>query len=82
LLAAKAKKNQAISQRKEMKILQMPSRYEEPFACRIGLALWQEYLRRNPDGLKVPPEDLLDCTDLELAAYVTHVDSCDDCNEV
>jgi hypothetical protein len=63
-------------------LLQMPSRHEEPFACPIGLALWQEYRRRNPDGLKVPPVDLLDCTDPELAAYVTHVDTCDDCNEV
>jgi hypothetical protein len=47
-----------------MKILQMPSRYEEPFACPAGIALWEEYRRRNPDGLKVPPIDLMDCTDL------------------
>jgi hypothetical protein len=60
----------------------MPSRYEEPFACPIGLALWEEYRRRNPDGLKVPPEDLNDYTDPEMAAYVAHANSCDDCNEV
>jgi hypothetical protein len=44
-------------------LLQMPSRHGEPFACPIGVALWQEYRRRNPDGLKVPPVDLKDCTD-------------------
>ena len=63
-------------------IIQMPSRLVEPSACPIGVAIWQEYRRRNPDGLKVPPVDLLDCTDLELMPYVVHVDSCDDCNEV
>jgi hypothetical protein len=65
-----------------MKILQMPSRYEQPFACPVGIALWQEYRRRNPDGLKIPPVDLKDCTDPELMPYAEHVDSCDDCNEV
>jgi hypothetical protein len=57
-------------------------RRNEPFACPIGLALWQEHRRRNPDGLKVPPVDLMDCTDPELMPYAEHVDSCDDCNEV
>jgi hypothetical protein len=65
-----------------MKILQMPSRYEEPFACPVCIALWEEYRRRMPDGLKVPPIDLMDCTDPELQPYAEHVDSCDDCNEV
>jgi len=65
-----------------MRILQMTSRYEEPFACHIGIALWQEYLTRNPDGRKVPPGDFMDCTDPEMAAYVAHVESCNDCNEV
>ena len=35
-----------------MKILQMPSRSEEPIACSVGIALWQEYRRYNPDGLR------------------------------
>jgi hypothetical protein len=66
-----------------MTVIQFPSRaVEEPFACPIGVALWKEYRRRNPDGLKLPPVDLLDYTDPELAAYVTHVDTCDDCSEV
>jgi hypothetical protein len=65
-----------------MKIFQMPSRYEEPFACPVGIALWEEYRRRYPDGLKVPPVDLMDCTDPDLMPYAEHVDSCDDCNEV
>jgi hypothetical protein len=55
---------------------------EEPFACPVGIALWQEYRRSNPGGLKVPPLDTKDCTHPELMPYVTHVDSCDDCNEV
>ena len=42
-------------------LIQMPSRYEEPFACPIGIALWEEYRRRNPGGLQVPPVDLMDC---------------------
>jgi hypothetical protein len=65
-----------------MRILQMPSRYEEPFACPIGIALWEEYRRRNPNAPKVSPKDLMDCTDPEMAAYVAHVESCDDSNEV
>jgi hypothetical protein len=65
-----------------MKILQFPTRYVEPFACPVGTALWHEYRQRNPDGLKVPPLDLLDCVDPELMPYCTHIDSCDDCNEV
>jgi hypothetical protein len=63
-------------------LLQMPSRYEEPFACPIGVALWEEYRRRTLDGRKVPPVDLKDCSDPELMPYIEHVDSCDDCNEV
>ena len=66
-----------------MKIIQFPSRaVEEPFACPIGVSPWLEYRKRNPDGLKAPPIDLQDCTDLELMSYVVHVDTCDDCNEV
>ena len=65
-----------------MKILQMPSGYEEPFACPIGIAVWLEYRRRNPNAPKVPPEDLKNYTDPRMAAYVAHVNSCDDCNEV
>jgi hypothetical protein len=52
----------------EIRTLRMPSRYEEPFACHIGIALWQEYLTRNPGGRKVPPGDLMDCTDPDMAA--------------
>jgi hypothetical protein len=63
-------------------LLQMPSRYEEPFACPVGMALWKEYRRRNPEAPKVPPEDLMGCTDAELMPYIMHVDTCDDCNEV
>jgi hypothetical protein len=66
-----------------MTIIKFPSRdVEEPFACPIGVSLWLEYRKRNPDGLKAPPVDLQDCTDLELMSYVVHVDTCDDCNEV
>jgi hypothetical protein len=66
-----------------MTIIQFPSRaVEKPFACPIGVSLWLEYRRRNPNGLNLPPEDLMDCTDLELMTYVAHVDSCDDCNDV
>jgi hypothetical protein len=54
-------------------IIQWPSKVEEPIACTIGLALWQKYTRRNPDGLKMPPEDLMNCTDPELMPYVLHV---------
>jgi hypothetical protein len=50
-------------------IIQFPFLDEEPFACRIGIALWEEYRRRNPDWLKVPPVDLMDCTDPELMRY-------------
>ena len=28
---------------------------------------------RNPGGRKVPPKNLNDCTDPDMAAYVTHV---------
>jgi hypothetical protein len=38
----------------------------------IGIAVWQEYPTRNPGGRKVPPEDLNDRTDPDMAAYVTH----------
>jgi hypothetical protein len=53
----------------------------ESLGLPYGLALWFEYRLRNPDGLKVPPVDLQDCTDPHLLPYVMHVDSCDDCNE-
>jgi hypothetical protein len=33
---------------------------DEPFACPVGIALWEEYRSRNPDGLKVPLADLMD----------------------
>jgi hypothetical protein len=36
---------------------------EKSFAAApIGVSLWLEYRKRNPDGLMVPPEDLQDCT--------------------
>jgi hypothetical protein len=53
---------------------------EEFIACPIGLALWEEYRRRNPHGLAVPPECPEDHPDPELAAYFDHVSNCDDCN--
>jgi hypothetical protein len=65
-----------------MKILQMASRYEEPFDRPVGMALWGRLRRPNPDGLKVPPVDLMDNTDPKLMLYAEHIDSCDDCNEV
>jgi hypothetical protein len=37
-------------------VLVTPSHIEEPFACPIGVALWLEYRKRNPDALAVPPE--------------------------
>jgi hypothetical protein len=55
---------------------------DEPIACPIGLALWEEYRRRNPQGLKTPPQSPEDHPDPEPVAYFGHVDSCDDCNEV
>jgi hypothetical protein len=51
---------------------------EEPFACPVGIALWEEYRGRNPDGFKVPPVDLKDCTVPDLLPYAKHVDTCDD----
>jgi len=36
---------------------------DQPFACPIGIAVWLEWRRRNPNAPKVPPEDLNDCTD-------------------
>jgi hypothetical protein len=60
----------------------LPSRNEEPFARPIGEDLRHKYRSRNPDVLKRPPVDLMDCTDPELMPYAEHVDSCDDCNEV
>jgi hypothetical protein len=65
-----------------MQILQMPSRYEEPFACPIGIALWLEYRRRNPNAPNISPEDLKDYTDPRMAAYVAHVNSYENCNDV
>jgi hypothetical protein len=63
-------------------LIQMPSRYEEPFACPFGIPLWTEYRNGNPNAPRVPPEDPNDYTDPEMAAYVAHANSCDDCNEV
>ena len=54
---------------------------DEPFNCTVGETLWQEYRKRNPDGLKVPPADKRCVTDAELLAYIRHGDSCQDCNE-
>jgi hypothetical protein len=54
--------------------------HDEPFNCPVGETLWQEYRKRNPDGLKVPPVDRR-VTDLELLAYLRHRDSCNACNE-
>jgi hypothetical protein len=66
-----------------MTIIQFPSHaVAEPFVCPIGVALWQEYRRRNPKAPKVPPENLMEYTDPRMTAYVAHVNSCDDCNEV
>jgi hypothetical protein len=41
----------------------------------VGLALCQEYTRRNPDGLKVPPVDGHNVEDPELLPYIKHVAS-------
>jgi hypothetical protein len=55
-----------------MTVIEFPSRaVEEPFACPLGIALWQEYRRRNPNAPKMPPEDLKDdYTDPRMAAYL------------
>jgi len=37
---------------------------------------------RNPDGLTVPPIDGRNVTGPELFLHLTHLDRCDDCNEV
>jgi hypothetical protein len=63
-------------------IVQWPSKVEEPIACPVGLALWQEYTRRNPHGLKVPPVDGHNVEDPELLPYIKHVAKCEKCNEV
>jgi hypothetical protein len=55
---------------------------DEPFACPIGVALWEEYRKRNPDGLTIPPIDGSGIKDPELIPYLKHTDLCDDCNEV
>jgi hypothetical protein len=65
----------------DMTVIEM-SGSDEPFACPIGVALWNEYCRRNPDGLEVPPTDGHGIQDPELLPYLQHVDACDDCNEV
>ena len=65
-----------------MTIIEFPSHDEELFACPVGLALWEEYRRRNPDGITVPPVDLMDCKDPELMAFAYHFDNCEDCNEI
>jgi hypothetical protein len=44
-----------------MKILQMHLATKNRSPA-VGIALWKEYHGRNPDGLKVPPVDLMDCT--------------------
>jgi hypothetical protein len=51
----------------------MQSRYEEPFAYPIGIALRREYRGRNPEGLKVSPTDGRGIRDAELL----HVDRYD-----
>jgi hypothetical protein len=56
--------------------------YSETHCLPHWSALWQEYTRFNPDGLKVPPEDLMKLYRPELLPYVLHVDNCDDCNEI
>jgi hypothetical protein len=55
---------------------------DEPIACPIGEALWLEYRKRNPNGLTLPHECPEDYPDPELAEYFTHVNGCDNCNEV
>jgi hypothetical protein len=55
---------------------------DEPFACPVGVALWLEYRRRNPNGLTRPPLDGQEITNPELLPYVQHVGGCDDCAEV
>jgi hypothetical protein len=67
----------------EMTVIQFPSRaVEKPFTCPIGIALWQEYRKRNPDGLTIPPTDGRNVKDPELLSYVAQVDTFNDCNEV
>ncbi|NYF91567.1 hypothetical protein HDF08_003686 [Edaphobacter lichenicola] len=51
-------------------------------ACPIGLALWEEYRRRNAHGVAVPPECPEDHPDQELAPYFDHVSTCENCNEI
>ena len=66
-----------------MKVLQFPKRTDdEPIACPIGLALWHEYRRLHPDGVKVPPIASEQCKDPALNDYCNHVATCEDCNEV
>lgn len=55
---------------------------DEPFACPVGVALWEEYLKGNPDGLQTPPANFMDYTDPELRAYAEHVNSCVDCKDL
>jgi hypothetical protein len=53
-----------------------------PFACPIRVELWEEYLRRNPDGLTVPPTNGRGIKDPELLPYLKHVGSCKECSGV
>jgi hypothetical protein len=55
---------------------------DEPFACQIGVALWEEYRKRNPDGLTVPPTDGRGLLDPELLTFLNHMDRCEDCKEI
>jgi hypothetical protein len=42
---------------------------KSPSPSSWGEDLWQEYRRHNPDGLKVPPADLMDCPDPDRMSY-------------
>lgn len=57
---------------------------EEPFACPKGEALWEIYRERHPNGLTSPPVGAEDVADPppELAEYLDHYATCDDCNEI
>jgi hypothetical protein len=65
----------------EMTVVQMDGT-EKPFACPVGMALWSEYRRRNPNGFTLPPIDGVGMKDSELLPYLQHTWRCSDCKSV
>jgi hypothetical protein len=45
------------------------------FACPVGVALWEEYRKRNIDGLTVPPTDGRGIKDPDVLLAVRGIDS-------